>query len=293
MNFMKHSKYLLYIVLPLYLMMVLPSCKKDAVDPGPDVLFSYSVNAYTVKFTNKTNGAVSYKWDFGDGVTSTDANPTHAYAGKGKYVPTLYATSGNGKTNDASTVLRISKSSSINLHDNSFSDWDTVTHNIRISAPGAGGGIFRKVKMDYNAENIYFYIEMASSKANNVILDVYIDADNNPATGLTTWVAKGAGIDVLLEGQPLNNWFDMFYHTGPQNSFTFDYQTITDFYEIGTVQDSGGILKFEGRLIRSKIKNLTGKGLKLAMTATKYDWSATLGIFPDPGTPAFFLNMED
>jgi len=267
------------------------SCKKDTVEEGPDVNFSTSIDAYTVTFTNKTTGGASYKWDFGDGTVSTDENPKHTYPGKGKYVPTLYVTTSGGRTAEGSTVIRIAKSSAIKLNDNSLADWDTVTYNVKVS--GTGGGIFRKAKLDYDAENVYFYFEMASTKANADIFDFYLDADNNSSTGLTTWVANGSGNDVLLEGAMLTGWFDMFYHTGAQTSFTFDYQTITDFFEVGTVQQSGGILKFEGRLIRSKIKNLTGKGLKLAVTATKSDWSATLGIIPDPGTPAFYLNMAD
>jgi hypothetical protein len=150
-----------------------------------------------------------------------------------------------------------------------------------------------KAKLDYDAENVYFYFEMASAVANGDIFDFYLDSDNNNGTGLTTWVSTGSGNDVLMEGAILANWFDMFYHTGAQNSFTFDLQSVTDFYQVGTVQESGGLLKFEGKLIRSKIKNLTGKGLKLAVTATKSDWSATLGIIPDPGTAAFYLNTAE
>ena len=91
----------------------------------------------------------------------------------------------------------------------------------------------------------------------------------------------------------VTGWIDMFNHTGPQNSFSWDYQTITDFYEVGTIKEEGGLLKFEGKLIRSKIKGFTGKAFKLGMTATKNDWSATLGVFHDPGTPAFFLDMSE
>jgi PKD repeat protein len=271
--------------------LLLPSCKKDTVEGSPDVNFSTSVNAYTVTFTNKTTGGASYKWDFGDGAVSTEENPTHTYPGKGKYVPTLYVTTSAGKMGEGSTVIRIAKSSAIKLNDNSLTDWDTVTYNVKVS--GTGGGIFRKAKLDYDAENVYFYFEMASTVANGDIFDFYLDADNNSSTGLTTWVASGSGNDALMEGAILANWFDLFYHTGAQNSFTFDMQTITDFYQVGTVQEAGGIVKFEGKLVRSKIKYLTGKGLKLAVTATKSDWSTTLGIIPDPGTPAFYLNMTD
>ena len=35
---------------------------------------------------------VAYDWDFGDGNTSTDANPTHIYATPGTYIATLTVT---------------------------------------------------------------------------------------------------------------------------------------------------------------------------------------------------------
>jgi hypothetical protein len=280
-----------YKLLSVFLLVLFCACKKDDYTPKPDIVFDVAVDGYKVSFKNQTTGGTSYKWDFGDGQTATEENPVHTYAGKGKYVPTFYITMGNGAVHEGSTVLRISKSTAVKLNDNSLSDWDTVTHNV-VNA-GAGGGIFKKAKYDYDGNYVYFYFEMASAKANGDIFDFYMDTDNNNGTGLMTWLFTGAGNDVLIEGAMLDNWFDVFYHKGAQNSFTFDPQTISDFYEIGTVQESGGILKFEGRLVRSKIKGLTGKGLKIGVTATKNDWSTTLGTTPDPATAAFFLDMSE
>src|ERR1044072_8014105 len=89
------------------------SCKKDSSEPQPFVFYTVSVDGATVTFTNKSEDAVSYEWDFGDGTTSTEENPTHTYPGKGKYVPTLYATTSTGAKGEASTVLHIAKTSSI------------------------------------------------------------------------------------------------------------------------------------------------------------------------------------
>lgn len=47
-----------------------------------------------VNFTNTSLKADSYAWDFGDGATSTEANPTHRYVHSGNYTVTLQATKG-------------------------------------------------------------------------------------------------------------------------------------------------------------------------------------------------------
>ena len=63
----------------------------------PSAGFSSSVNLATATFTNNSNNATSYSWDFGDGEHSTDANPTHTYAVDGVYTVTLTATNGCGE----------------------------------------------------------------------------------------------------------------------------------------------------------------------------------------------------
>ena len=50
----------------------------------------------TVSFSNSSNGSVSYKWYFGDGGTSTLANPTHTYTALGSYSPKLVVTGCTG-----------------------------------------------------------------------------------------------------------------------------------------------------------------------------------------------------
>lgn len=267
------------------------ACEKESAEQPIDVIYSVAVEGYTATFNNETAGAKSYRWDFGDGESSTEASPVHTYPGKGKYVPTLYATMNDGQVVEGSTVLRISKSSAIKMEDHTLSDWDTVSHNVVTAGPG--GGIFRKAKYDYDGNYIYFYFEIASTVANEDIFDFYMDTDNNPATGLSTGLFTNAGFDVLLEGIPLGGWFDVFYHKGAQNEFSFDYQSINDFYKIGTVSESGGILAFEGSISRAKIKGLVGTGFKIGVSITKNDWSATLGNSPDDSTPAFFMNMTD
>lgn len=74
--------------------------KTITVGAGPALDFKASdtfncQTPFTVSFTNSTN-ATSYQWDFGDGATSTDANPSHTYTTYGSFDVTLIATGPDG-----------------------------------------------------------------------------------------------------------------------------------------------------------------------------------------------------
>lgn len=63
----------------------------EVLDP-PVASFSVSKQQpLTIVLTNKSRNAVSYKWNFGDGNTSTEKNPVHKYGSKGVYRVKLYA----------------------------------------------------------------------------------------------------------------------------------------------------------------------------------------------------------
>ena len=58
----------------------------DPPEPELEADFSYSANGLTVNFTSTSTGTIqSYLWQFGDGETSSQANPTHTYAEAGTY----------------------------------------------------------------------------------------------------------------------------------------------------------------------------------------------------------------
>ncbi len=56
----------------------------------PIASFSTSLNYRTIQFTDSSIGTPNcWKWNFGDGSTSTEQNPTHTYSSDGQYTVTL------------------------------------------------------------------------------------------------------------------------------------------------------------------------------------------------------------
>lgn len=70
--------------------------------------FSFEVNNLGVVFANKSEGAASYKWEFGDGETSKEVSPTHTYASAGEYTVKLTAANADGETAKAEKKVRVS-----------------------------------------------------------------------------------------------------------------------------------------------------------------------------------------
>lgn len=61
-------------------------CQSVTVCIPPSASYSSATNGSSVDFTDMSSGAVtSWSWDFGDGNTSTQQNPTHTYAADGTY----------------------------------------------------------------------------------------------------------------------------------------------------------------------------------------------------------------
>lgn len=61
-----------------------------------------------VGFTNTSTGATSYAWDFGDGTSSTLAQPSHTFTAPGSYVVRLTASGAGGTSSATSTITATS-----------------------------------------------------------------------------------------------------------------------------------------------------------------------------------------
>lgn len=79
------------------------SCKKQ-----PDAMFEVDDTTpntnQTLQFTNNSIDGVTYEWNFGDGTTSEEENPSHVYTMAGTYTVTLTAYSKKEKKSDSQSM---------------------------------------------------------------------------------------------------------------------------------------------------------------------------------------------
>jgi PKD repeat protein len=72
-----------------------------AGEPGQAITFDGSASE------DPNGDALTYSWDFGDGMTGNDVSPTHTYAAAGNYTVTLTVSDGSLESTPASTVAEI------------------------------------------------------------------------------------------------------------------------------------------------------------------------------------------
>jgi PKD repeat protein len=103
----------------------------------------------TVKFSSAGSNdpdpadSLRFAWDFGDGTSSSDQNPTHTYTANGVYTARLTVTDSTGKTDIQSTVITVGNTAptvTINTPlDGDFFEWgDDVPYTVTVTDPEDG-----------------------------------------------------------------------------------------------------------------------------------------------------------
>jgi hypothetical protein len=110
MKSLKHKAMKNIILLSAIMMVLASSCelqpRADFTVPNP------VVDVYeNVYFTNTSSYADSYRWDFGDGIVSSDPNPTHYYEYPGRYFVTLEVYKGSQEVDRASMYIDVTSTS--------------------------------------------------------------------------------------------------------------------------------------------------------------------------------------
>jgi glucose/arabinose dehydrogenase/type 1 glutamine amidotransferase len=89
----------------------------------------------TYSFNGSKSGGVSWKWEFGDGTISTEANPRHAYTRVGPYTAKLTTTYADGEVVVSRTSVNVGCTVSDPATTVTFGDTDTTVQNKNV-----GGG---------------------------------------------------------------------------------------------------------------------------------------------------------
>lgn len=283
-----------YSLMCILLASIALGCSKKAeiADiPEQQAFFSYQADSYVVTFTNESKVTGTNHWDFGDGTTSEEANPVHNFGAKGKYVVTLTVSNG-GNTVEATTVMLLDKTSKVKLDDGTLADWDLITKNVVISGPDGLG--VRKGKFDYDANFIYIYIEQASTIADGTIFSMFIDNDTTATTGFILGAFPGIGAESYFEGQVATPepWLDTYNYSGGGPDWAWDLAQAGEFYKVGHFEESGGLLKYELAISRTKIPGLTSEAVRLAIIVMDSEWS-DFGYMPDSQTSGYLLMMNE
>lgn len=169
------------------LLLAFYSCKdKEAQGTQPVANFAYKMKSdHTVIFTNNSEEAEMYEWDFGDGNSSTDESPTHKYAAtKTKYTVTLTVT--NGDFSDTySSEIDLNKAPTVDI-DGLFSDWDNVTATYDLPTDLQSMYGISHCKVTDDANYIYFYAELVKQVTGH--LSLYFKFAENPTGTYNPWM---------------------------------------------------------------------------------------------------------
>jgi hypothetical protein len=272
---MKKKHYWILISIALT-MLTTVSCKKDDSSGGTKAVFSYIADGYKVNFTNFSTNATEYVWEFGDQTeTSILSNPTHVFTKKGQYLVTLTAKAGEVTSTFIDTVLIIGPNIKI---DGDYTDWTYVGYTYQNPSTGNGGTLIG-IKTFASAGNLNFYLE-GTPDCNLDVMDLYIDTDNNPETGLKSWMfPAGSGADYLCEGSVSGGWGDVFQHVGPGNDWAWNpILSFADVFQFSAFKTVDGNKVIEFAIKRSALGAQSGF-VNFAIVESNAGW-AEVGHLP-------------
>jgi glucose/arabinose dehydrogenase/PKD repeat protein/type 1 glutamine amidotransferase len=229
----------------------------------------------TYSFNGSQSGGVSWKWEFGDGTTSTQANPKHTYTRTGPFTAKLTTTYADGETVVSRTAVTVGCVTSDPNKTVTFGDVDTTVNN-----KNAGGGC--KVDDLIDDESTWtshtgfvFHVETVADGLvdlgilNNNQRDTLVAAAEASKIG----TAGVYGYDALYDGtiDSFRNWAQ-----APDGKFTIQPD--------GSLRSAGGL----GMLWYAK-QSYANYSLKLQFKdIAPGDNRANSGVFvrfPDPRTP--------
>lgn len=169
------------------------------VNSAPATSFTSIVNGSTATFTNTTTNGTTYSWNFGDGGTSTQSNPSHTYANDGTYSVVLTATNTCGTSTATQTVTIITPPNaafnatpttgcaSLTVQYSNLSSPNATTYEWSFPGGSPSSSSVANPVVTYNTTGQYGATLIASNSAgaDTIVLNNYINVTTLPTAGFT------------------------------------------------------------------------------------------------------------
>ncbi|WP_144119298.1 PQQ-dependent sugar dehydrogenase [Catellatospora sichuanensis] len=134
-------------------------------------------------------GALTYSWAFGDGTTSTAANPSKTYTTNGTYTATLTVRDPQGATGGDSVVITVGNTPpavTINSPGNGqlFAFGDTVSYSLTVTDPGDGTIDCARVKLTYVLGHDQHGHQITSKNGCSGTITIPVDGEHDDAANI-------------------------------------------------------------------------------------------------------------
>lgn len=161
---------------------------------------------FTAKATDADGDQLNYAWDFGDGATSTEQNPSHTYDKNGTYTATVTATDAGGLTGTASAHVTVGNTApkvTLELPGDGqlFTFGDKVPFKVTVTDPEDGTVDCSKVKVTHILGHDTHGHPITSANGCEGTLQTSADSEHDPNANIfgvfdAEYTDQGAG------GQP-------------------------------------------------------------------------------------------
>jgi PKD repeat protein len=218
----------------------IPSCTKTENQKLPVADFTFSPSSgykpFTAIFSNTSENAESFSWDFGNGDYSNERNPSTTYLNDGVYSVTLTAKNSSG-TNKITKSITVKKEPiSVTIEDITIVDFpetDASGNNWDNSFSGSYPDVYFKI-IDANSSEL-FKFSTTNRKENLRKVDLpytftspangfYTLTDLNKGFGITLYDYESIGTDQYMGGVLRNSAMLDLLSTGSlPSSFDFYY----------------------------------------------------------------------
>ena len=195
----------------------------------PTVAFTYDPSEVTVNevvtFTNSTVDGDTYAWDFGDGETSTEENPTHIFTSTGIFTVKLVATNADGEAEAEQSIEVGPPNNYYQINDTIY----IIDSTMFWYQSGMGGDPYIRL------------LTTVEGQDNPDLLKLYPNKGLNELPGTYTWDAE----------MPVGT-YDVGY-TANYAGLNFDWTAVgkTGSGDLVITELEAGVYMFEGQMILS------------------------------------------